>query len=56
VQLPLTMSTPSGDMVLVPGGQFLYGKDKDAATLPAFYIDKTEVTQCRLRERFVKKG
>jgi serine/threonine-protein kinase len=31
-------------MVLVPEGPFLFGKDKQSATLPAFYIDKTEVT------------
>ena len=44
VELPATMSTPSGDMVLVPAGPFLYGKDKASETLPDFYIDKTEVT------------
>jgi serine/threonine-protein kinase len=30
-------------MVLVAEGSFLFGKDKQSATLPAFYIDKTEV-------------
>lgn len=39
-----TLSAPSGDMVLVPAGQFLFGKDKESLKLPAFYIDKTEVT------------
>jgi eukaryotic-like serine/threonine-protein kinase len=43
-QLPLTLSTPGGDMVLVPAGQFLYGQNKAPVTLQAFYIDKTEVT------------
>ncbi len=42
--LPLSLSTPTGDMVLVPAGPFLFGKEKTAATSPAFYIDKTEVT------------
>jgi serine/threonine-protein kinase len=54
VALPLTKSTPSGDMVLVPAGQFLYGKDKMPVTLPAFYIDKTEVTNAAY-ERFCKE-
>jgi hypothetical protein len=35
---------PAGDMVLVPVGQFLFGKDKETRTLPDFYIDKAEVT------------
>jgi len=36
-------ATPTGEMVLVPAGQFLYGENKQPVTLPAFYIDKTEV-------------
>lgn len=44
VQLPAALSSPSGDMLLVPAGQFLYGKNKTPVTLPAFYVDKTEVT------------
>jgi serine/threonine-protein kinase len=43
-QLPATISTPTGEMVLVPAGQFLQGKDKQRVSLVAFYIDKTEVT------------
>ena len=39
-----SLSLPSGDMVLVPAGQFLFGKDKQQVDLPAFYVDKTEVT------------
>jgi serine/threonine-protein kinase len=42
--LPLTLGSPGGDMVLVPAGQFLFRKDKTSVSLPAFYIDKTEVT------------
>ena len=35
----------SGRMVLVPAGKFLYGKDKKTSPpVPAFYIDRTEVT------------
>jgi serine/threonine-protein kinase len=41
---PPTLNTPTGEMVLVPEGPFLYGEKVESATLPAFYIDKTEVT------------
>ncbi len=39
-----TLSTSSGDMVLVPAGEFEFGEKKAKVTLPAFYIDKTEVS------------
>jgi len=42
--LPATLSALGGDMVLVSAGPFLYGQAKKPVTLPAFYIDKTEVT------------
>jgi len=32
------------ELVLVPGGTFLYGEDLIACDLPSFYIDKHEVT------------
>ena len=32
------------ELVLVPGGEFLYGEDRVACELPSFYIDKHEVT------------
>jgi serine/threonine-protein kinase len=41
---PPRISTPTGDMVLVPAGQFLSGQNKEPVTLPAFYIDETEVS------------
>jgi serine/threonine-protein kinase len=43
-ELPKAISTPSGDMVLVPAGEFRFGEKKQVASLPAFYIDKTEVS------------
>ncbi|HET9319011.1 MAG TPA: bifunctional serine/threonine-protein kinase/formylglycine-generating enzyme family protein, partial [Bryobacteraceae bacterium] len=43
-ELKPLIQTPTGRMVLVPGGPFLFGQDKQSATLPDFYIDKTEVT------------
>jgi formylglycine-generating enzyme required for sulfatase activity len=39
-----TLSFPSGDMVLVPAGTFLFGKDKTPRDTPAYYIDRTAVT------------
>src|SRR6185369_5023845 len=41
---PATLSLPSGDMVLVAAGPFLFGENKETVSLPAFYVDKTEVT------------
>lgn len=34
----------SGEMVLVPAGRFLFGEKKEPVDMPAFYIDRTEVT------------
>jgi len=43
--LPATITTPTGDMVLVQSGPFRYGDEaKEPGNLPDFYIDKTEVT------------
>jgi serine/threonine-protein kinase len=44
VEMPKTISTPTGDMVLVPAGEFLFGEKKQIASLPAFYVDRTEVS------------
>lgn len=34
-------------MMLIPAGQFLYGDDNERMSLPAFYMDKYEVTVSR---------
>ncbi len=43
-ELARTINTPTGEMVLVPLGTFLFGEKKTPVSLPAFYIDRTEVT------------
>jgi serine/threonine-protein kinase len=42
--LPAMLSTPTGEMVLVAAGPFLAGEEKRTETLPAFYIDRLEVS------------
>jgi formylglycine-generating enzyme required for sulfatase activity len=37
------------EMVLVPGGEFLFGEDKIKWYLPPFWIDKTPVTQAEYK-------
>jgi serine/threonine protein kinase len=39
-----TLSTSTGEMILIPAGDFEFGKAKQHVSLPAFYIDKTEVS------------
>jgi formylglycine-generating enzyme required for sulfatase activity len=41
--LPKVIATSTGAMVLVPAGEFGFGGDKQRISLPAFYIDQTEV-------------
>jgi len=43
-ELKRVIDTPTGKMVLVRRGRFLFGKDKESLILPDFYIDRTEVT------------
>jgi serine/threonine-protein kinase len=42
--LAASLTTPTGEMVLVPAGSFLAGQEKRSETLPAFYIDRLEVS------------
>jgi serine/threonine-protein kinase len=42
--LPPILNLPTGHMLLVPGGPFKRGNDNHDDTVPAFYIDRTEVT------------
>jgi serine/threonine-protein kinase len=45
-----TLSTPTGEMVLVPAGGFLAGQDRHPDNLPAFYVDRTEVTNAAYQQ------
>ncbi|MBI4905257.1 MAG: protein kinase [Acidobacteria bacterium] len=42
--LPERLTSDFGEMVLVPEGKFLSGADNAEKTLPAFYLDRTEVS------------
>jgi eukaryotic-like serine/threonine-protein kinase len=42
--LPARLATPTGEMVLIPGGPFLSGENSTSTNLAPFYIDRTEVT------------
>lgn len=61
-ELPASLANAAGDMVLVAAGEFLFGPTKKALTLPAFYIDRTEVTVeayqrfCSMTNRKVPEG
>ncbi|HEX8984126.1 MAG TPA: bifunctional serine/threonine-protein kinase/formylglycine-generating enzyme family protein [Bryobacteraceae bacterium] len=43
-RLASVLTTSTGPMVLVPSGPFLAGAARHSMDVPAFYIDKTEVT------------
>lgn len=42
--LAASIDTPTGRMLLVPAGPFPYGSQGEQVTLPAFYVDETEVS------------
>lgn len=43
--LPKPPADPTANMVLIPAGRFLYGEENAPLDLPAFYIDRYEVSQ-----------
>ncbi len=51
-----TLSTPVGDMILIPAGSFLSGADKRSVTLPDYYIDRTEVTNDAYQRYCTERG
>ena len=54
--LSSTLATPTGEMVLVPAGAYLSGPDQASVTLPAFYIDRTEVTNAAYQRFCTEQG
>ncbi len=61
-ELPPRIATTTGEMMLVPAGDFLFGEKKERTSLPAFYIDRTEVMNsayaafCRATNRRLPDG
>jgi len=47
--LPKSIDTPTGTMMLIPDGEFVTGTPGKTTKLPAFYLDKTEVTNSAYR-------
>jgi serine/threonine-protein kinase len=60
--LPAVLETPTGEMALVPAGPFLSGQLNSRTELPAFYIDRTEVSNrayaqfCAAKDRPLPEG
>lgn len=48
--LPHTLDTPTGAMLLVGAGPFPAGIDRKETSVPAFYIDRTEVSNAAYAE------
>jgi serine/threonine-protein kinase len=61
-ELSAVLETETGQMMLVAAGAFLSGADRHSETLPAFYIDRTEVPNsayarfCQAKERPLPPG
>lgn len=43
--LPSPPEDPTANMILIPAGKFLYGEENEEMELPAFFIDRCEVSQ-----------
>ena len=43
-------------MMLVSAGEFLYGDNNQRMSLPAFYMDKYELTTSRMRHSYEPRG
>jgi serine/threonine-protein kinase len=54
--LSARIETPTGTMILIPGGPFPSGADKQPATVPDYYIDKTEVTNAAYQKYSQARG
>ncbi len=53
---PNSLALPSGDMVLIPAGDFLFGPGNQPRSTPAYYVDKTEVTNASYAQFLKETG
>lgn len=54
--LAATIETPTGTMILIPGGPFASGPDKQQVPVPDYYMDKTEVTNAAYEQYSKARG
>lgn len=54
--LAATIDTPAGTLVLIPGGAFASGADRQQVNVPDYYIDKTEVTNAAYEQYSKARG
>jgi serine/threonine-protein kinase len=54
--LAATIDTPAGTMILIPGGPFESGPDKNQVSVPDYYVDKTEVTNAAYEQYSKARG
>jgi serine/threonine-protein kinase len=54
--LDASIETSTGTMILIPGGPFASGADKQQMTVPDYYIDKTEVTNAAYQQYSKARG
>ncbi|HJT34197.1 MAG TPA: SUMF1/EgtB/PvdO family nonheme iron enzyme [Pirellulales bacterium] len=55
---PTPPADPTANMVLIPAGRFLFGDEKEEIDLPAYYIDRYEVSQAEYFQfmEYVRRG
>ena len=54
--VPTIMGKDRAPTILIPAGEFLYGKDKQPIAVPAFYVDQYEVTAQRYDQYLNRTG
>jgi formylglycine-generating enzyme required for sulfatase activity len=54
--LAATIETSTGTMILIPGGSFASGPEKQQVSVPDYYVDKTEVTNAAYEEYSKARG
>jgi serine/threonine-protein kinase len=56
VELPATMETATGKMMLVKAGEFIFGEENQKREQKAFYIDQFEVTNGSYQKFALERG